>query len=241
MQDSELQFSLEGQKTNYYVNIHDHKDLTFIVQNKANTRKAKFRIEITSTLHINIEPNSIYGKIKSGKSKSYQISLWPEELGVYTISVTFLSHLVGEEKVSVQLTVIDCFSDINPLHDFSLAMYSILDLTGSEFVGNEVLSEYYSNPENFDIFIIELEYVLALLHLVLGLDKKYNGLFSSQIKDYLEDLITKVTQFKTRIVNKEKFYLDTEFEYLFDIEDSRVISLGHSEHPLKDILEDLRT
>ncbi|GAI00194.1 unnamed protein product, partial [marine sediment metagenome] len=91
MQDSELKFSLEGQDTSYYVNIYDHQDLTLVVQNLGSVKKVKFSVAITSTSQIKIDPDLIQRKIKSGESKSFQISIMPEKKGVYDISITFLS------------------------------------------------------------------------------------------------------------------------------------------------------
>jgi len=224
MQDSELQFSVEGQKTNYYVNLYDRQDLTFIVQNLGSS-KAKFSIEISSAPDIKIEPNSIKGNIKSGKSKRYQITIFPGELGIYDISILFRSPPNDEEVISLQLTVIDCFSKI-PFYDISHTFYGLFELTNSE----NPMSGYYSNPENYNIFIILVEYILALLHLILDLDNKYKGLFSTQIKNYLNNLISRVNQLKMCITSKETI----------NFFDMRLMSLGDGDkHPLKAIWEEL--
>lgn len=235
MQDSELQFSLEGQKTKYYVNIYDHQELTFLVQNLGSTKKAKFSIEISSTPYIKIAPSSIHDFIRSGRSKRYQISLMPKELGVYTISIAFLSHLGEEESLLLQLTVLDCFPKLFPFYEISSALYDLMYLMDDETHFEGRLYEYYNSPENFDIFIIELEHVSALLHLILDLDKKYNGLFSSQVMNYLEDLTTKVTQIKMRLANKERFNLTSEFYSLFIMG-----NIGMTDkHPLEELRDKL--
>ena len=94
-----------------------------------------------------------------------------------------------------------------------------MSLSGSEYNCDEDLSENYNDLENFDIFVIELEHILALLRLTQVFDKKYDKLFSSQLNNYFDDLTTKVTQLKTRIENKEikKYYLSSELENLFDM------------------------
>lgn len=226
MQDSELTFTIKEKETNYYVNIFDRQDLTFVVQNLGDA-KAKFSITCTPNPHFKIIPDSFSGVLKKGKSESFQISLMPENVGDYYLSITFLAQNQDKVIVPIQLNAIDCFPDINPFQEVPYVINNLMSLSSSvnsEFFDHPLffddpLSEYHSLPENFDIFIIELEHVLHLLSLTRELDNKFNGLFSSQLKNYFDDLITKVIQLKKRIENREikGSSLFSEFKSIFEI------------------------